>query len=160
MGRKKIHENSLKNLRGVPGNAGRVPGSKNKYQMTKQLKDDIFQCYNELGGKDYLAVVATEYPQVFKDLLVKLLPTEIKAEIGRPGDFDNMTDEELDAAIIKKFKAQYSQKFTELGFNAGREGTETVHQEPDPVHQNHPAEVRTGAAPLPDRRGVGTGSQR
>ena len=87
--------------KGKSGNPnGRPKGSKNK--IAKQLKEDIFQAYENLGGVDYLQDLAVENPPAFKDLLAKLLPTAIQKEVGRPGEFEDLTDEQLDERIRKE----------------------------------------------------------
>ena len=73
--------------------------------MTQQMREDIFHVYRELSGEsgqEYLMVIATEYPQLFCNFLLKLIPQEIKAEIGRPGEFDHMTNEELKSTALAK----------------------------------------------------------
>jgi len=127
---------------------GRLKGSKNK--VAGKLKKDIFQTYEELGGVDYLSVVATEQPAVFCNMLAKLIPAEIRAEIGRPGDFDHLSDEELDNAIIVKFQEQYRDRFPEIGGLAEGKGAETVHREPDSVHKDDQTGVSGGKTPSPD----------
>jgi hypothetical protein len=144
------NKNSLANL-------GKPKGALNKTKMTNKLRRDIFECYEELGGKDYLAVLATEDTKSFTHLLTKLIPQELRAEIGRPGDFDHLSDKELDDAIIVKFQEQYRDRFPQLAVVTGGEGTETVHSEPHPVHQEDPAEIPAGETPLPDSGETGAG---
>jgi hypothetical protein len=129
---------------------GRNKGSKNKTQMTKAIRQDIFETYEELGGKDYLAVVATEDPKTFCNLLTKLIPQELRAEIGRPGDFENLTDKQLDEIIMLKMVEKYGDRFPQLRGLVGGEGVERLHQEPDPVHEKDVIDLRSGTAPLPD----------
>jgi len=131
-----------------PGGPGRPKGSKGKIE--KRVKADIFETYLELGGKDYLAVVATEDPKTFCGMLTKLIPNVIQAEIGRPGDFDHLTDEELDEAIFVKFREQYRDRLHEIGRPLSGEGAETIVSGPDSVHQEDQTGVQGGATPSPD----------
>lgn len=153
---KGFNKNSLANLRTF-GNTGKPKGALTKTKMTNKLRLDIFECYEELGGKDYLAVLATEDPKSFCNLLTKLIPQEIRAELGRPGEFDHLNDQELDSAIFTKFREQYNDRFPDLAIALGGEGVETIHQEPDPVHQKDPAELSPDAPPSSDSRSAGTG---
>lgn len=59
---------------------GRPKGSPNK--VSKALKDMILEALDDAGGKDYLLSQASENPQAFMTLLGKILPSEIKAEVG------------------------------------------------------------------------------
>ena len=124
---------------------GRPKGAKNK--IAHRVKTDIFETYMELGGKDYLAVVATEDPKTFCGMLTKLIPNVIQAEIGRPGDFDHLSDEELDEAIIFKFREQYRDRFGEIRGLAGGEGTEISVSGPDTVHKEDETGVQGGSTP-------------
>jgi len=144
---------SLENL--TRKGEGRPKGGKGK--IARQVKNDIFETYMELGGKDYLAVVATEDPKTFCGMLTKLIPNVIQAEIGRPGDFDHLTDEELDEAIIVKFREQYRDRLPEIGRSLGGEGVEDSFIGPHTVHQEDQTGVQSGTAPSPDGGEASTG---
>ena len=86
---------------GQSGNpAGRPKGSKGK--MATKLKEDIFESYERVGGVDYLQDLAVNFPPVYKDLLKMLIPAMTQKEIGRPGDFEDLTDDQLDERIRKE----------------------------------------------------------
>ena len=142
------HPGQVAAMDAMKGKHGRPKGRKNK--MAGKLKKDIFATYEQLGGIDYLSVVATEQPAVFCNMLAKLIPAEIRAEIGRPGDFDHLSDEELDNAIIVKFQEQYRDRLPELTGNAGGKGTETVHREPDSVHEDDQTGLPASEPPPPN----------
>lgn len=61
---------------------GRPKGVPNK--LTKAVKEMILGALDRAGGEDYLLVQANENPQAFMTLLGKILPAEIKAEVGGP----------------------------------------------------------------------------
>lgn len=126
---------------------GRPKGAKNR--MSTEIKKAIFETFQALqeGDQGYLYAVAVDHPAVFCNLLAKLVPNEVRAEIGRPGDFDHLNDKELDAAIIDKC--------LELGISLGGERTETLHTEPDPVHEENPPGIPAGTTPSTDRQHAG-----
>lgn len=62
---------------------GRKKGTPNK--TTVALKDAIMGAFNKAGGMDYLERVAHEDPRTFCTLLGKVLPQEVKAEVGHNG---------------------------------------------------------------------------
>lgn len=59
---------------------GRPKGSANK--ITKDIREAINEAFHKAGGVDYLIKVAAESPQVFCGLLGKVIPQEVKAELG------------------------------------------------------------------------------
>lgn len=63
--------------------AGRKPGTPNK--TTKALKDAIMNAFEKVGGEDYLVRLAKDDPRTFVALLGKVLPAQIKAEVGVSG---------------------------------------------------------------------------
>ena len=66
--------------KGHPRYGGRAKGTTNK--NTTELKDAIMAAFRGAGGTGYLIQVAQENPAVFCQLLGKVLPSEVKAEIG------------------------------------------------------------------------------
>lgn len=61
-----------------PG-SGRKKGSGN--QITKDIRNVIFQAFENKGGVTYLEKVAGDHPKVFCTLLAKVIPSEIKVDI-------------------------------------------------------------------------------
>lgn len=61
---------------------GRKKGVPNK--ATKALKDMILGALDDAGGQAYLSAQASENPSAFLALIGKVLPSEIKAELGGP----------------------------------------------------------------------------
>lgn len=63
---------------------GRQKGTPNK--MTKNVKEALAQAFDEIGGVPSLVMWGRENPEEFYKLWVKLLPTEVKAELtGQDG---------------------------------------------------------------------------
>lgn len=63
---------------------GRPKGGTNK--VTAEVKAAIQAAFEEVGGHTYLVGVARKQPHVFCQLLGKIIPTEVKAELtGRSG---------------------------------------------------------------------------
>lgn len=58
---------------------GRQKGTPNK--TTRNVKEALAQAFEELGGIPSLVVWGKENPDEFYKLWVKLLPTEVKAEL-------------------------------------------------------------------------------
>ena len=54
---------------------GRRAGTLNK--TTKIVKEAILEAFEEVGGVDYLALMATEEPKAFLSLLGKVLPLQV-----------------------------------------------------------------------------------
>lgn len=123
----------------VGNSPGRPQGSKNR--VAHRVKEAIMESFEELG-KDYLMVLATEYPSAYVSLLCKILPNAVHHEHGRAGEFDELSDEELDGAI--------RERLARLGFASGAEGTETIIQESDPVHTSNIAQIPARTPPSPD----------
>lgn len=69
-------------LRGNAGR-GRRKGVPNK--ATKALKEMILGALDQAGGQQYLADQAEANPSAFLALIGKVLPSEIKAELGGEG---------------------------------------------------------------------------
>ena len=67
----------------APG-SGRKKGTPNK--LTASVKEAILAAFDEVGGKDYLLNVAREDHKTFCRLLEKLVPAEIKADLGLGGE--------------------------------------------------------------------------
>lgn len=59
---------------------GRKKGSPNK--VTKELKTMILGALDENGGQKYLSQQAQENPTAFLQLLGKILPNEMKAQVS------------------------------------------------------------------------------
>jgi len=59
--------------------AGRKKGVPNK--NTTLLKDAIMCAFDEVGGQEYLQTLAIENPTVFAQLLGKVLPLQVNANI-------------------------------------------------------------------------------
>lgn len=75
---------------------GRQKGTPNK--LTASLKEAILAAFDEAGGKEYLLKVAAEQPQVFCQLLGKVLPQQIDMDIdhnyvARMPDMPKTSDE-------------------------------------------------------------------
>lgn len=63
---------------------GRQKGTPNK--TTRNVKEALAQAFEELGGIPSLVMWGKENPDEFYKLWVKLLPTEVKAELtGKDG---------------------------------------------------------------------------
>ena len=63
----------------TPG-SGRKAGTPNK--LTGEVRQMILTALEEAGGVDYLKRQATENPSAFLTLIGKIIPGEVKAEIG------------------------------------------------------------------------------
>ena len=59
--------------------AGRKKGTPNK--LTTDIKKVILEAFEELGGPDYLVEVAKENPAVFCNLVGRIIPKEVQAEV-------------------------------------------------------------------------------
>jgi hypothetical protein len=66
----------------IPPNAGqgRRRGSKNK--TTVLLKEAIEESFANVGGAEYLTLMATVEPRAYLTLLAKVLPSKIEADIN------------------------------------------------------------------------------
>ena len=63
----------------LPGpGPGRPPGSKNKFT---NIKNDLLEAYQELGGIEYLKTLGKEDRKSFTKLIAKLLPQELIVEM-------------------------------------------------------------------------------
>src|SRR4051812_31345868 len=72
---KKTGNNGARGSRGP----GRPKGSPNK--LTRTIKEAIELAFDELGGAKYLKKMANEQPAAFMNLLGKVLPTQVEANI-------------------------------------------------------------------------------
>lgn len=61
---------------------GKRKGVPNK--ITRDLKDAIMNAFTQVGGEDYLVVVARQKPEAFLTLLGKLLPHTLQGPGGKP----------------------------------------------------------------------------
>ncbi len=59
---------------------GRQKGTPNK--TTKAVKDALSECFDKMGGVESLMKWGNDNPTEFYKLWVKMLPTEIKAEVS------------------------------------------------------------------------------
>lgn len=59
--------------------AGRKKGVPNK--LTTDIKQVILEAFEELGGVGYLVDVAKENPTVFCNLVGRIIPKEVQAEV-------------------------------------------------------------------------------
>ena len=66
--------------KGSPKTGGRKKGTPNK--TTSELKTAIMQAFDKAGGSRYLENIAQVNPAVFCQLLGKVLPKEIEADIN------------------------------------------------------------------------------
>jgi len=86
---------------------GRRAGTPNKLSST--VKDNVLAVFEELGGKEHMKLWASENPTQFYNILAKLMPTEITAEVDHGGyigigelDVTELSEEQLRAiASIK-----------------------------------------------------------
>jgi hypothetical protein len=62
-----------------PANAGRKPGVKNK--VTRDMREAVWQAFENAGGVEYLAKLAAKEPRTFGTMLVKLMPEKLEAEL-------------------------------------------------------------------------------
>ena len=63
-----------------PANAGRKKGSKNL--TTIAVKEAILQALENVGGVKYLENLAEKDPRSFVQLVGKVVPAELKADLG------------------------------------------------------------------------------
>lgn len=67
---------------------GRKKGTPNK--NTAALKTAIMNAFEQVGGQDYLVMVAKDDPKTFIQLLGRVLPAELKAEVEHSGEIKNV----------------------------------------------------------------------
>ena len=91
-------------LRGKkPLGSGRKKGSQNK--ITVELKQMIEGAIEEVGGQKYLVSLARKRPEIFCQLLGRLLPKAV--ELGFDGSLDvNLYQERLENARKKAAEAR------------------------------------------------------
>jgi hypothetical protein len=91
-------------LRGKkPLGSGRKNGSQNK--ITVELKQMIEGALEEVGGQKYLVSLARKRPEIFCQLLGRLLPKAV--ELGFDGSLDvNLYQERLEKARKKAAEAR------------------------------------------------------
>ena len=69
----KIEENKS-SWGGKREGSGRKPGSSNK--VSKQVKDNVLEVFDNIGGIEHMTNWAREYPTEFYKFYVKLMPTQ------------------------------------------------------------------------------------
>lgn len=62
---------------------GRKKGTPNK--ATAMLKESILASFDKMGREEYLVRMAEEQPRAYLNLLGKVLPSEIKADVDVSG---------------------------------------------------------------------------
>jgi hypothetical protein len=72
---------------------GRPKGSVNK--LTADIREAIKQAFADVGGAEYLKMVAQTKPEVFCTLLGKAMPAEVNMTVSRRAE--EMDDAELAA---------------------------------------------------------------
>lgn len=50
--------------------------------MSATLKDAVLRAFEKVGGEDYLVTVARSDPRTFCALLGRMLPAEVRADVG------------------------------------------------------------------------------
>lgn len=76
---KKTHKKPPRVGDGKPG-PGRPPGSQNK--LTATVKMLVLSTLEDLGGKRWLKKLAKDHPQVFAQLLAKIMPTQVVGDVS------------------------------------------------------------------------------
>ena len=66
--------------KGSPKTGGRLKGTPNK--TTGKIKDAILEAFEKAGGVTYLTKLAKEDARTFVGLLGKIVPSEVKADVG------------------------------------------------------------------------------
>ena len=66
--------------RGNGSGKGRAKGTPNK--TTRELKETVLLALSNLGGASYLETVGREKPEVFCQLLARILPTDVNARVS------------------------------------------------------------------------------
>lgn len=87
-----------------PPNSGRKKGAGN--EITKDIRNVIFQAFAKAGGVTYLEKVAEDHPKVFCTLLAKVIPTEIKVDI--------LVHEKLTGRLLAGRERVVNAKFKEI----------------------------------------------
>jgi hypothetical protein len=65
--------------RGGGTGKGRAKGTPNR--TTREIKEIVLEALDRLGGPEYLERVGLEKPEVFCQLLARVIPSQIKAEL-------------------------------------------------------------------------------
>jgi len=63
-----------------PKTGGRKRGTPNR--VTSAVKDAILRAFEKVGGEDYLVTVAKSDPRTLCALLSRVLPSELRADVG------------------------------------------------------------------------------
>jgi hypothetical protein len=97
----------MKYVKGIPkpSASGRRKGTPNR--VTARLRESILQCYNELGGAEWLyqfVMRSEENARVFVQLLGGLVPTEITAPNGGPLKIvvEELHRDAIDAEVVSE----------------------------------------------------------
>ena len=107
---------------------GRKPGSRNKAQVTEDMRKDILAVYRKLGGRKFLAKFAEENPAEFlKQCLSRVMPAPPK-EDAEPTVVVNNNLTDLDVARRIAF----------VLFTAGKQ-----------LEENEPIEAKAEPTPAP-----------
>lgn len=61
--------------KGIPKTGGRVKGTPNK--LTKTIREAIEESFEQVGGAEYLALMAINEPSSYMTLLGKVLPAHM-----------------------------------------------------------------------------------
>jgi len=54
-----------------------------KNYLTDEIKAGIIEAFEQAGGVEYLVEIARRDPPTFCQLLAKMIPAEVKAEVSR-----------------------------------------------------------------------------
>jgi hypothetical protein len=66
--------------KGQPKTGGRKRGTPN--QTTSAVREALLEAFHKAGGVNYLTKLATDDPRTFCSLLAKIIPSEVKADVG------------------------------------------------------------------------------
>ena len=69
---------------------GRPKGRKNS--ITKQMVEDVFQAYEDVGGIEYLRDLAKNEKKLFASMLMKIIPSKMENEHSGTITIDSMIE--------------------------------------------------------------------
>ena len=84
----------------LPPNAGRGRKKGVPNRINHSVKEMILQALESAGGTTYLVEQAEESPQAFLSLLGKLVPAEVRAELGGSLTVETSFDAIMERAIV------------------------------------------------------------